>query len=235
MIELGILRGGLIASCQPVIDSPMDRTDIIAAMVCAAEAGGARAVRVEGVTNVTAVRNVTTLPIIGIVKRSLPSSPVCITPRRADAEALVQAGANIIAFDATARIRDEPLEPILHYLQSQDVAMMADCSSVQDVKRILSSGIHIVGTTLSGYTEDTEHLGNEPDFEFVRQCRKLTTGLPILVMAEGRFNSPDQARQALIAGADCVTVGSAITRIEHIVGWFTDAMADVDGCASPRD
>jgi N-acylglucosamine-6-phosphate 2-epimerase len=43
-------------------------------------------------------------------------------------------------------------------------------------------------------------------------------------MAEGRFNSPDLARDAIAAGADCVTVGSAITRIEHITSWFADAV-----------
>lgn len=213
-----------MASCQPVTGSPMDQLDIITAMARSAEAGGARALRIEGVENVAAVRAVTGLPIIGIVKYIQPSSPVCITPRRADAIALVDAGADIVAFDATMRTRDEPLDPIIDYLHTQDVALMADCSTVQDVHRMIKQGVHIVGTTLSGYTAETEHLADEPDFEFVRQCTSITSGLPVLTMAEGRFNTPEQARSALEAGADCVTVGSAITRIEHIVGWFTDAM-----------
>jgi N-acylglucosamine-6-phosphate 2-epimerase len=224
MIDLDTLRGGLVASCQPVAGSPMDRTDIITAMARSAESGGASAVRIEGVENVAAVRSVINVPVIGIVKYVSTSSPVCITPRIADAQALVRAGADIVAFDATSRVRDEPLEPIIDYLHTQDVALMADCSSVLDVRRVLALGVHIVGTTLSGYTTDTKHLCDEPDLEFVRQCAQLTSNLQVLVMAEGRFNSPEQAREALLAGADCVTVGSAITRIEPIVGWFTDAM-----------
>ena len=43
-------------------------------------------------------------------------------------------------------------------------------------------------------------------------------------MAEGRFNSPDLAKKAIKYGADSVTVGSAITRIENITKWFSKAV-----------
>ena len=43
-------------------------------------------------------------------------------------------------------------------------------------------------------------------------------------MAEGRFNSPDLAKKAIKYGADSVTVGSAITRIENITKWFAKAV-----------
>ena len=39
-------------------------------------------------------------------------------------------------------------------------------------------------------------------------------------MAEGRYNTPQLARKAILAGANAVTVGSAITRIENITNWF---------------
>ena len=39
-------------------------------------------------------------------------------------------------------------------------------------------------------------------------------------MAEGRYNSPDLAKKAILAGADAVTIGSAITRIGNITTWF---------------
>ena len=47
------------------------------------------------------------------------------------------------------------------------------------------------------------------------------------VIAEGRFNSPALAAQAIMQGAWAVTVGSAITRIEHICQWYRDALAEV--------
>jgi N-acylglucosamine-6-phosphate 2-epimerase len=47
------------------------------------------------------------------------------------------------------------------------------------------------------------------------------------VMAEGRYNRPDQARQALEAGAWAVTVGTALTRLEVMTSWFCDALLEV--------
>jgi len=43
-------------------------------------------------------------------------------------------------------------------------------------------------------------------------------------VAEGRNNTPDLAKTAIEIGADFVTVGSALTRLEHIVSWFSSAV-----------
>jgi N-acylglucosamine-6-phosphate 2-epimerase len=72
--------GGLVVSCQPVPDSPLDKPEIVAAMALAAQQAGAVALRIEGINNLRAVRQVVTLPIIGIIKRDLTDSPVRITP-----------------------------------------------------------------------------------------------------------------------------------------------------------
>ncbi|EHL6334330.1 TPA: N-acetylmannosamine-6-phosphate 2-epimerase, partial [Escherichia coli] len=98
-------QGGLIVSCQPVPDSPMDHPEIITAMALAAEQAGAVAVRIEGVSNLREARKSVQVPIIGIVKRDLAHSPVRITPFLEDIEALAGAGADIIAFDGTTRHR----------------------------------------------------------------------------------------------------------------------------------
>ena len=66
-----------------------------------------------------------------------------------------------------------------------------------------------------------EGSGVAPDLELVRVFRALGG----FVMAEGRYNTPELAASALAAGADCVTVGSALTRLEHVTGWFRDALA----------
>ncbi|TBL30201.1 N-acetylmannosamine-6-phosphate 2-epimerase, partial [Klebsiella oxytoca] len=73
-------KGGLIVSCQPVDNSPMDKPDIVAAMAQAAVNAGAVAVRIEGIDNLKETRPLIDVPIIGIVKRDLPDSPVRITP-----------------------------------------------------------------------------------------------------------------------------------------------------------
>ena len=93
--------------------------------------------------------------------------------------------------------------------------------NLADGKRALKEGADIIGTTLSGYAYEIAAPGTPPDLDLIRAFRKLGA----FVMAEGRFNSPALAADAMKAGANCVTVGSAVTRIEHITDWFVEAIA----------
>lgn len=223
MLMLDQLRGGIVVSVQPVENGPMDTSEIIVAMARAAIAGGAAGLRIEGAENVTAVRTAVDVPIIGIVKRAWDDSPVRITTTLADAEALIEAGADIIAVDMTKRERAEPLLPIVTCILNAGKLLMGDCSTEEDGALALTQGANIIGTTLSGYTAETQHRDASPDFELLRRYREIA-GASGFVMAEGRFNTPDLAAAAISAGADCVTVGSAITRLEHVTGWFIDAV-----------
>lgn len=219
---LEILRNGLVVSCQPVDHGPLDRPDYVAAMAQAAVAAGAVGVRIEGVENVRYVRAVTSVPIIGIVKSDLAWTPVRITTSCDQVRALITAGADIVGYDATERPRPESREQILNCILKGKALAMADCATLKDGIDALTKGAHIIGTTLSGYTEDTRVQGNEPDFELISAFK----GLGGFVMAEGRYNSPELAAEAIRRGADCVTVGSAITRIEHVTGWFRKAISE---------
>lgn len=215
------MRGGLIASCQPVDNGPMDRPEIVAAMAQAAIAGGAAALRIEGVDNLRAVRKVIDVPIIGIVKTDLTNSPVRITVTTADVLALAEAGADIIAYDATPRQRPSSREQIVAAILSSGRLAMADCATREDGQTALAAGAAILGTTLSGYTAETQSLNEGPDFNLIHAFKNLGAGF---VMAEGRINSPDLAALAMQAGADAITVGSALTRLEVVTGWFVDAL-----------
>ena len=214
------MRGGLVASCQPVDDGPMDDPAIVAAMARAAVAGGAVGLRIEGVDNLRAVRPVVDVPIIGIVKTELPDSPVRITVTVGDALALARAGADIIAYDATSRRRPDTREAVLSAILGAGKLAMADCSTLEDGRAALAGGAAILGTTLSGYTAETEGPNEGPDLALVEAFR----GLGGFVMAEGRINTPELAARAIAAGADSVTVGSALTRLEHVTSWFADAV-----------
>ncbi|MFN6887679.1 N-acetylmannosamine-6-phosphate 2-epimerase, partial [Proteus mirabilis] len=66
--------------------------------------------------NLKATRPLIDVPIIGIVKRDLPDSPVRITPWLNDIEALAAAGADIIAFDGTDRLRPVPVKALLEHV-----------------------------------------------------------------------------------------------------------------------
>lgn len=215
------IESGLVVSCQSLPGSAMDRTDIVVAMAQAAVAGGACALRVEGVDNVRAVTAVVTVPVIGIVKRDLTDSPVRITPWIQDVLDLGGAGAAIIAFDATLRTRPESCSRLLGASRAAGCISMADCATEADALSAWGLGCDLIGTTLSGYTAETATDSDDPDFALITRLAKLGCR----VVAEGRIRTPQQAALAMRHGAFCVTVGSAITRIEHITEWFTHAIS----------
>lgn len=212
------IRYGLIASCQPVDDGPMDHPNIVAAMAQASVIGGAAGLRIEGVDNLKATRPTISVPIIGIVKRDLPDSPIRITPFLDDIDALATAGADIIAVDGTNRPRPVAIKTAVERIHQCGCLAMADCSNLEEGLYCQQLGFDIVGSTMSGYTGD--HTPEEPDFQLVKDLKAAGC----FVMAEGRYNTPELARSAIEAGADCVTVGSALTRLEHIVSWFAQAI-----------
>jgi N-acylglucosamine-6-phosphate 2-epimerase len=228
------LRKQLVVSCQPVDNGPMDRSDIVLQLALAACLGGAGAVRVEGAVRVAKVcaafadananaDGVTSLgasavPIIGIIKRDLADSPVRITPHIDDVIALSAAGADVIAVDGTDRIRPATRNALLMAIRECGALAMADCANVEDAFTAHEMGFDIVGTTLSGYTGGV--VPAEPDYDLV----KALSGRVPRLMAEGRFNRPDQARRAIELGAWAVTVGTAITRTEVVTSWFADAV-----------
>jgi N-acylglucosamine-6-phosphate 2-epimerase len=215
------LRGGLVVSCQPVRGGPMDRPDIVAAMAQAAIAGGAAGVRVEGLADLRAVRAALDAPIIALVKRDDPTTAVKITPRVADAAALLEAGADIVAYDATARPRADAREAVLASILTGGGLAMADCATLDDARAALAGGAHILGTTLSGYADAPPPADGAPDLALVG----AVSALGAFTMAEGRYDTPALAAAALRAGADAVTVGTALTRLEIMTRRFRDAIA----------
>ena len=215
-----VLRGGLVVSCQPVEGGPLDDDEVVCRLAQAAVAGGAAGLRVEGARRVARVRAAVAAPVIGIVKRDLSGSPVRITPHLQDVCDLLEAGADVIAVDATARARPEPVPALLAAIRGGGAAAMADASCLEDALAAQALGFDIVGSTLSGYTGGP--VPAEPDLALVAALARHG----MRVMAEGRLNTPAQAAAAIRAGAWAVTVGSALTRLELATRWFCDAMAD---------
>lgn len=214
------LRGGLVVSCQPVDDGPLDHDEVVARMADAALVGGARALRIEGAARLAHVRR--RLPaalLIGIVKRDLADSPVRITPGLADVQALADAGADVIAVDATNRPRPVPVAGLLQAIRQTGCLAMADCATRAEGEAASRLGFDIVGTTLSGYTGGEVPL--EPDWSLLGELARLHPR----VMAEGRVHTPAQVAQALAQGAWAVTVGTAITRTELVTRGFAQACA----------
>lgn len=220
------IRGGLVVSCQPVVGGPLDRPGIVAALALAVLDGGAAGLRIEGIANLRAVRAVTGAPIIGLVKRDLPDFAPRITPLLSDVEDLIAAGADIVAVDATARVRPVPARALIAAVRAGGRIAMADCADAEDAQRASEAGAEVLSSTLSGYAGGP--VPDAPDLDLVRAL----AGLGRFAVAEGRYHRPEQAAEAIRAGADAVVVGSAITRPEHVTGWFARALRDGAGGAA---
>ncbi len=220
------LPPGLIVSCQAEPGSPFDGADFIRAFAQAAVLGGAGAVRLCGVANVRNVRSHVTVPIIGLTKHHYPDGRVLITESMEDVMNLIQAGADVIAVDATTRMRPQGMTGTEFVRQLKQalgaVPLVADVDTLDAGVEAARAGADYLATTLSGYTPATVNPDpSVPDFALIQQLAQTVT-IPIL--AEGRIRTPTQARHALDLGAYGVVVGSAITRPGDITRWFVEAL-----------
>lgn len=220
---LNRLQHQLIVSCQP--DShdrehdPMNHPMIMAALAQAAALGGAAGIRADGAADIAAIRQVVSLPIIGIFKHDIAGYEVRITPTLEDALLVAAAGADIIALDATHRAHPGGLSArklIRLVRQETGLPVFADISTAEEGIEAAEAGADAVLTTLAGYTSYTVETDG-PDFELISD---LAAHMQIPVIAEGRINYPDQAAKAFASGAWAVTVGSAITRPRVITERF---------------
>ena len=220
MSVLESLRGGLIVSVQAWRGSAIDDPAFIAAMARAAQDGGAVAVRVAGEDDLHAVRARVALPIVGLIKREYPGFEPYITPTLDEVRAIVAAGAEIVAFDATPRRRPSGTDvaALIAEIHARERLALADCATAADAAAAADAGADMVASTLCGYTAETAGAAL-PALDLVRELAQLRR----FCLCEGGVRSPAEVRAALDAGADAVVVGSAITNVDWLVREFAGA------------
>lgn len=219
---LTILRSKLVVSCQALPDEPLYGPDIMARMAVAAWQGGAVAIRANTPEDICAIRAAVSVPIIGLWKDHIPGYDVYITPTLEDARRVAEAGADIISIDATQRPHPHGLslaEFIRCIKELTGCRILADISTIEEALLAEESGADMIASTLSGYTPYSPQIPG-PDLALVEQ---MTRQVRIPCLAEGRYNSPEMAVEALRLGAYAVIVGGAITRPAEIASRFSSA------------
>lgn len=213
------LKGGIVVSCQAREDNPLHGPVFMAAMAAAAVAGGAVGIRADGVADIGAIRAAIgpDIPIMGISKYKLPDGGLFITPTAASAREIVDAGANLVALEATTRPRPggETLAQVVEGIHAAGALAMADCATLDDARAAVAAGVDAVGSTMSGYVDGPKLDG--PDFELIE---RMAAELPVPVFAEGRVWTREDAKRALDLGAAFVVVGTAITNPQAITARF---------------
>ncbi|MFD7732286.1 N-acetylmannosamine-6-phosphate 2-epimerase [Kitasatospora phosalacinea] len=210
------LRGRLIVSCQAYPGEPLRDPEAMRRMALAVLEGGAAGVRAQGLADLRAIRAATDVPLIGLWKDG--ASGVVITPTTEHVRQVAATGAEVVALDATFRPRPDgrPLAESFAAAHGAGALVMADVATFEEGLHAAESGADLVGTTLSGYTDDSPRRPG-PDLDLVA---RLSAALDVPVVAEGRIHTPAQARSALEAGAFAVVVGTAITHPTSLTRWF---------------
>ena len=202
-------KGGLVVSCQATEGTPMNTPEFISAQALTVEMAGAKAIRAQGIENVTRVVNSVKVPVIGLVKNFTSDSDVYITPTVEDVLALVKAGADIVAVDATQRARFGGVSLQEFYLgirKHTNIPLLADVDSIENAINAEALGFDAIATTLNGYTEIPST--GLPNIDLVLE---IANAIKVPLIAEGVFANPAQVKNAISNGAWAVCVGTAIT------------------------
>jgi putative N-acetylmannosamine-6-phosphate epimerase len=222
------LKGGLIVSCQAGPGAPLHGPAYMAALARAAEMAGAAGIRADGPLDIAAIRGATRLPVIGIYKIRLPvqNPKVYITPTFESAAEIARLGTEIIALHVLPDYDREVeyLKTRIRRIKNELGALvMADIATVPDAEFAVEHGVDLVATTSARYAYPDEKIPGPP----IDLIRALTGAVPVPVIAEGHFKTPQQCIQALEAGAYAVVVGTALTAPEVVMAEFVHAIRQV--------
>ena len=198
-------------------------------MAEAAAKGGACALRVDGADMVKELKKRTDVPIIAINKVKDPGGRVVITPCFEMAKELYLAGADIIALDATfypSEIKDDLATLISRIHNELGIMVMADISTAEEAENASRLGADAVSTTLAGYVPGALHKSEElyiPNYDLIREIADLK--LDSVLVAEGRFWTPEAVVNAMKLGAQAVVIGKAITNPMAITKYFVSEIS----------
>ena len=225
-----IMKGTIIVSCQATPGEPLYMRDqsVMYLMARAAKQAGAKMIRTSSVRDIVEIKEETGLPVIGLIKREYPGYTGRITMTMREVDECMEAMADIVSIDCTDCERGDGLTApeFLREVKKKypNIIIMADCATLEEAVAAYEAGAELVGSTMNGYTPQTAHCKGDPNYELVEQ---MVAKLPCPVIAEGRVNTPEQARKMLELGAWAVVVGGAITRPLEIATRFMNAVKDM--------
>ena len=108
-------------------------------------------------------------------------------------------------------------------LKEEGVLVMADCSTIEDIRHAFAIGCDIASTTLShpGAAIDCG-MADGPDVALVAQAVAEFPGKPVI--CEGRVHTPADGEAAAMDACMGDRAGTAITHPTSIISWFVEAV-----------
>ncbi len=181
----------------------------MAAMALAAEMGGAVGVKADGAEDVAVISRIVKIPVMGMQWEADPSGKRWVTPTFKAADALIQAGCDIVALaGAGGRPYGDPVPDLIRHVHDQGKAVMVDVATLEEARAMEREGADLLRPT---YRQAT------PDFDFVAAVAKAVS---TPVVAEGGYWRPEEVAKAFQLGCYCAVVGTAITRPADITKYW---------------
>ena len=179
------IKGGLIVSCQALEHEPLYTKEggVMPLMAKAAAMSGAVGIRANTVRDITQIKQVVDLPVIGIIKKDYPGTPMYITVTMKEVDELVACGVDILAVQGTGALRPDgsTSAQFIRAIKAKypEQLVMADCDNLENAMLCAEAGADFVGTTMRGYTPETTGI-DDIDFDFIR---KLSAECPAKIIA----------------------------------------------------
>ena len=131
------IKGGLIVSCQALETEPLYTKEggVMPLMAKAAAMSGAVGIRANTVRDITQIKQVVDLPVIGIIKKDYPGTPMYITVTMKEVDELVACGVDILAVQGTGALRPDgsTSAQFIRAIKAKypDQLVMADCDNFE--------------------------------------------------------------------------------------------------------
>ena len=140
------IKGGLIVSCQALEHEPLYTKEggVMPLMAKAAAQSGAVGIRANTVRDITQIKQVVDLPVIGIIKKDYPGTPMYITVTMQEVDELVACGVDILAVQGTGALRPngQTSAEFIRAIKEKypDQLVMADCDNIENALACAGAG-----------------------------------------------------------------------------------------------
>ena len=224
------IKGGLIVSCQALETEPLYTKEggVMPLMAKAAAMSGAVGIRANTVRDITQIKQVVDLPVIGIIKKDYPGTPMYITVTMKEVDELVACGVDILAVQGTGALRPDgsTSAQFIRAIKAKypDQLLMADCDNFENAMLCAEAGADFVKVGIGGgsicITREQKGIGRGQATALIEVAKARDeyykeTGIYVPICSDGGIVYDYHMTLALAMGADFLMLGRYFARFDE--------------------